>query len=91
MILQILNKKKEFISLYYADSNRGGALTQKYCTVCIEQEKHSSLSHRQIYLEKFIANPRHVEVQVVGDGKGKDVLFQNFYLWNMLRPVISVI
>ena len=25
---------------------------------------------RKIYLEKFIPNPRHIEIQVVGDGKG---------------------
>ena len=24
----------------------------------------------KIYLEKFIPNPRHIEIQVVGDGKG---------------------
>ena len=37
------------------------------------QEAKNAFGNETIYLEKFIANPRHVEVQVVGDGKGKAI------------------
>ena len=32
------------------------------------QEAKNAFGNETIYLEKFIANPRHVEVQEVGDG-----------------------
>jgi acetyl-CoA carboxylase biotin carboxylase subunit len=34
------------------------------------QEALSAFGNGTVYIEKFIENPRHVEVQVVGDGKG---------------------
>ena len=34
------------------------------------QEAKIAFGNEKIYLEKFIANPRHIEIQVVGDGKG---------------------
>ena len=34
------------------------------------QEAKNAFGNEKIYLEKFIANPRHIEVQIVGDGKG---------------------
>ena len=34
------------------------------------QEAKNAFGSEKIYLEKFIANPRHIEVQIVGDGKG---------------------
>lgn len=34
------------------------------------QEAKNAFGNERIYLEKFIANPRHIEVQIVGDGKG---------------------
>ena len=37
------------------------------------QEAKNAFGNETIYLEKFIANPRHVEVQIVGDGKGKAI------------------
>ena len=37
------------------------------------QEAKNSFGNETIYLEKFIANPRHVEIQIVGDGKGNAI------------------
>ncbi len=37
------------------------------------QEAQSAFGNGTVYLEKFIENPRHVEVQVVGDGKGQAI------------------
>ena len=34
------------------------------------QEAKNAFGNEKIYLEKFIGNPRHIEVQIVGDGKG---------------------
>ena len=34
------------------------------------QEAKNAFGNEKIYLEKFIANPRHIEAQIVGDGKG---------------------
>ena len=34
------------------------------------QEAKNAFGNEKIYLEKFILNPRHIEIQVVGDGKG---------------------
>ena len=34
------------------------------------QEAKNAFGNEKIYLEKFIANTRHIEVQIVGDGKG---------------------
>ena len=34
------------------------------------QEALNAFGNGTVYLEKFIENPRHVEVQIVGDGKG---------------------
>ena len=33
------------------------------------QEAKNAFGNEKIYLEKFIPNPRHIEIQVVGDGK----------------------
>ena len=38
-----------------------------------KQEAKNGFGNETIYLEKFIANPRHIEVQIVGDGKGKAI------------------
>ena len=37
------------------------------------QEAANSFGNDQIYIEKFIENPRHIEIQVVGDGKGNAI------------------
>ena len=37
------------------------------------QEAKNGFGNETIYLEKFIGNPRHIEVQIVGDGKGKAI------------------
>ncbi len=34
------------------------------------QEAKSAFGNEKIYLEKFLPNPRHIEIQIVGDGKG---------------------
>jgi len=38
-------------------------------------EAMNAFGSDEIYVEKFIENPRHVEVQVFGDGKGKGLHF----------------
>ncbi len=37
------------------------------------QEAKNGFGNEKIYLEKFINNPRHVEIQIVGDGKGNAI------------------
>ena len=37
------------------------------------QEAANSFGNDQIYIEKFIENPRHIEIQVIGDGKGNAI------------------
>jgi acetyl-CoA carboxylase biotin carboxylase subunit len=37
------------------------------------QEAMNAFGNNVVYLEKFISNPRHIEVQVVGDGKGNAI------------------
>ncbi len=36
-----------------------------------QAEAQAAFGDKRLYIEKFIENPRHIEVQVVGDGKGK--------------------
>lgn len=36
-------------------------------------EAKSAFNDPTIYLEKFLQNPRHIEIQILGDGKGKAV------------------
>ena len=38
-----------------------------------QQEAANAFGNKKIYIEKFIKNPRHVEIQVVGDGKGNAI------------------
>ncbi|MFQ6605268.1 MAG: acetyl-CoA carboxylase biotin carboxylase subunit [Fidelibacterota bacterium] len=38
-----------------------------------ESEAQSSFGNGELYLEKFIENPRHIEVQILGDNFGKIV------------------
>lgn len=38
-----------------------------------QQEAANAFGNKKIYIEKFIENPRHVEIQVVGDGKGNAI------------------
>ena len=38
-----------------------------------KQEAKNAFGNNIVYLEKFISNPRHIEVQVVGDGNGNAV------------------
>ena len=37
------------------------------------QEAGNAFGNNKIYIEKFIKNPRHIEVQIVGDGKGNAI------------------
>jgi len=36
-------------------------------------EAESAFSNPELYLEKFILQPRHIEIQVIGDGKGNAI------------------
>ncbi len=38
-----------------------------------QTEAKSFFGDGTVYLEKFLENPRHVEIQVIGDGKGKAI------------------
>jgi len=38
-----------------------------------QTEAGSFFGSKVVYLEKFLGNPRHVEIQVIGDGKGKAI------------------
>ena len=35
-----------------------------------KQEAKNAFDNDTIYIEKFIKNPRHIEIQIIGDGKG---------------------
>lgn len=45
------------------------SLVKGYHTARAEAEK--SFGNSGVYIEKFIENPRHIEFQILGDGKGK--------------------
>ena len=47
--------------------NEGALLKAVYVT---RTEAKSFFGSGTVYLEKFLENPRHVEIQVIGDGKG---------------------
>ncbi len=36
-----------------------------------QAEAQAAFNDKRLYIEKFIKRPRHIEVQVIGDGKGK--------------------
>ena len=40
------------------------------CVVAAAREAHAAFGDESLYLEKLIVHPRHVEVQVLGDGQG---------------------
>ncbi|HUU57359.1 MAG TPA: acetyl-CoA carboxylase biotin carboxylase subunit [bacterium] len=44
------------------------ALAKAFATASAEAE--SAFGNPELYLEKYIPNPRHVEVQILGDGRG---------------------
>ena len=37
------------------------------------QEAQNSFGNSKVYIEKYIQNPRHIEVQIIGDGKGNAI------------------
>lgn len=49
------------------------SLIKAFHTARTEAEKAFGNSH--VYIEKFIENPHHIEVQILGDGKGKVLHF----------------
>lgn len=38
-----------------------------------KMEAESAFGNPSVYMEKYLENPRHIEVQVLGDGKGKSI------------------
>ena len=38
-----------------------------------QQEAKNAFGNDTLYLEKFIQNPRHIEIQIVADGKGNAI------------------
>ena len=42
-------------------------------SVQIAAEALNGFGNDIVYFEKFIENPRHIEIQVVGDGKGNAI------------------
>ncbi len=45
-----------------------GALAKAFATAGVEAE--AAFGNPEVYLEKYIERPRHVEVQILGDGRG---------------------
>src|SRR3954464_6592812 len=41
--------------------------------VMTKQEAKAAFSNDQVYMEKFLENPRHVEIQVLADGQGNAI------------------
>ena len=37
----------------------------------MEQESKAAFGNDGMYMEKFIEDPRHIEIQIIGDYKGK--------------------
>ena len=44
----------------------------RHCNLT-KQEAKNAFGNDTIYFEKFIQNPRHIEVQIVADGKGNAI------------------
>jgi acetyl-CoA carboxylase biotin carboxylase subunit len=38
-----------------------------------KNEARTAFGNDAVYMEKFLENPRHIEIQVIGDGKGKAI------------------
>ena len=57
---------------------RGMRVVQEESELCAaiqltQQEAKNAFGNDTLYLEKFIQNPRHIEIQIVADGKGKAI------------------
>ena len=57
---------------------RGMRVVQDESELCsaiqlTQQEAKNAFGNDTLYLEKFIQNPRHIEIQVVADGKGEAI------------------
>ena len=39
-----------------------------------KQEAKAAFSNDMVYMEKFLENPRHVEIQVLADGQGLSLI-----------------
>ncbi len=36
-------------------------------------EAQAAFNNNKVYMEKFLQNPRHIEIQVLGDGQGNAI------------------
>ena len=57
---------------------RGMRVVQEESELCsaiqlTQQEAKNAFGNDTLYLEKFIQNPRHIEIQIVADGKGEAI------------------
>ena len=57
---------------------RGMRVVQNESELCsaiqlTQQEAKNAFGNDTLYLEKFIQNPRHIEIQIVADGKGEAI------------------
>ena len=57
---------------------RGMRVVQEESELCsaiqlTQQEAKNAFGNDTLYLEKFIQNPRHIEIQIVADGKGQAI------------------
>ncbi len=57
--MRLARKESEFVQMFAA----------------ARTEAESAFGNSDVYLEKFVVDPRHIEIQVLGDGKGNVIHF----------------
>ena len=41
----------------------------------VKQEVKAAFGNDGMYMEKFIEDPRHIEIQIIGDHRGKQLIY----------------